>query len=156
MVNKVWWTDRQMDRQTEPFIELLCGSEQSWNLFNDISKGQRSITIATRMYASYWLVARQVPSSVGFGCAFSILCVIIVKTPAKHTRIISLEKPRKGFRPQKAYFSIPDSARPPLGTGILRCLLACLLASLLACLLACLIHFPFLAREKRILDLVPR
>ena len=70
------------------------------------------------------------PSSVGFWCAFSILCVIIVQTPAKRIRIISLEKPRKGFRPQKAFFSIPDSARPPLGTGNLRFLLACLLACL--------------------------
>ena len=101
------------------------------------------------MYASYWLVARQVPSSMGFWCAFSILCVIIVKTPAKRNRIISLEKPHKGFRPQKAYFSIPDSARPPLGTGMLRFLV-------LACLLACLIHFPFLAREKKDIRLGPQ
>ena len=123
--------------------------KKSWNLFNDIIRGQRSITIATRMYASYWLVARQVPSSVGFWCAFSILCVIIVKTPAKRNRIISLEKPHKGFRPQKAYFSIPDSARPPLGTGMLRFLV-------LACLLACLIHFPFLTREKKDIRLGPQ
>ena len=64
--------------------------------------------------------------------------VIIVQTPTK-LRIISLEKSgknevfqtksRKDFRPQKALSNIPDSARPPLGTGILRFLvLACLLA----------------------------
>ena len=82
--------------------------------------------------------------------------VIIVQTPTK-LRIISLEKvwkneffqtkSRKDFRPQKALSNIPDSARPPLGTGILRFLV-------LACLLACLIqiHFPLLAREKRTLS----
>ena len=90
------------------------------------------------------------PSSVGFGCAFSSLCVIIVKTPAKHTRIISLEKPRKGFRPQKAYFSIPDSARPPLGTGIYRFLV-------LACLLACLLDpLPIPGERKKDIRLGPQ
>ena len=53
-----------------------------------------SITIATRMYASYWLVARQVPSSVGFG-ELSLPPppphVIIVQTPV-NLKIISLEK----------------------------------------------------------------
>ena len=55
--------------------------------------------------------------------------VIIVQTPTK-LRIISLEKSgkhkvfqtksRKDFRPQKALSNILDSARLPLGHGILR------------------------------------
>ena len=71
-----WSIGRKDDasrKKRKELIRHLKQNQKTRNLFNYTMRGQMSITIATRMYASYWLVARQVPSSVGFWCAFSIL-----------------------------------------------------------------------------------
>ena len=64
-----WSIGRKDDvcRKRKELIRHVKQDQKTRNLFNYTMRGQMSITIATRMYASYWLVARQVPSSVGFG-----------------------------------------------------------------------------------------
>ena len=60
----------------------------------------------------------------------SLFSVLSLYKLQHSTKIISFESLfQKACRPQKALSNIPDSARPPLGTGILRFLvLACFLS----------------------------